>query len=153
MARRTLIVTLPPFEGGVPAKTRILAKELARRGHDVTVAYYAPLSSHAHLCAPAWTLRRPRAETGNCFDGRFRAVAVGGTVLASNVLVRAGVPHLTWCASDMRGDRLARRQAMAAPRRLFDRLVVGGVQAAMERAILAGAGRIVTVGAYMPTAC
>lgn len=177
MAPRTLIVTLPPFEGGVPAKTRILAGELARRGHRVTIAYYAPLSSHGYLCAPCWTLRKPRAEAGRCFDGEFAAmavgcrwpelefsyyrpsvlwdgliaahdrhVAVGGTVLASNVLVRAGTPHLTWCASDMLGDRLARREAMKWPRRLFDTMVIGRVQAEMERRILAGPGRIVTVG-------
>jgi glycosyltransferase involved in cell wall biosynthesis len=179
MAQRTLIITLPPFEGGVPAKTRLLAQELAARGHQITIAYYAPLSSHRHLSPPPWSRRRPRTEAGRCFDDecaaiavgcrwaelefpyyldspRWRAlidahdrhVAVGGTVLVSNPLRAAKVPHLVWCASDMLGDRLDRRRAMAWPRRLIDRAVIGPVQAAMERRILAGNGHIVTVGQH-----
>ncbi|MBR9973697.1 glycosyltransferase family 4 protein [Magnetospirillum sulfuroxidans] len=177
MAQRTLIITLPPFEGGVPAKTRLLAQELAARGHHITIAYYAPLSSHRHLSPSPWSLRHPGVEAGRCFDAEFdavavgcrwaelefpyylpsprwqalidahdRHVAVGGTVLVSNPLRTAKVPHLVWCASDMLGDRLDRRLAMTWPRRLIDHAVIGPVQAAMERRILAGTGRIVTVG-------
>lgn len=176
---RTLILTLPPFQGGVPAKTRILANELRDRGHDITVAWYAPLSSHGFLDAPLWRIAagaRPHSETGRCFDDTFRSVAVGcwlpeleftyylpssrwrqliashdrhvavgGTTLVSYPLLKAGVRHLVWCACDMLGDRLARRQAMPFARRLFDRAVVGSVQAAMEHRILAGPARIATV--------
>lgn len=179
MNLRTLVLTLPPFEGGVPAKTRILARELAQRGHQVTIAYYAPLSSHRHLSPAPWNPHSPSIDEGRCFDGEFpavavgcrwaelefpyycpsprwqalidshdRHVAVGGTVLVSNPLRVARVPHLVWCASDMLGDRMDRRAAMPWPRRVIDQLVVGPVQAAMERAILAGPGRVVTVGGH-----
>ncbi|MBC7952355.1 MAG: glycosyltransferase family 4 protein [Rhodospirillaceae bacterium] len=177
---RTLIVTLPPTEGGVPAKTRILAEELARRGHDVTVAFYAPVSSHPHLSPPSWKpCAKPGREVGRCFDDGFASVAVGcrwpelefsyyrpssswreliqshdrhmavgGTCLISYPLLMAAIPHLVWCASDMLGDRLARRQAMPLLRRVLDGMVIGPVQAAMEREILSGPGHMVTVGAY-----
>jgi len=182
MGRRVLVLTLPPFTGGVPAKTRILADELVRRGHGVTVAWYAPLSSHGHLSVTSWQLasgRRPRVEAGRCFDGshasvavgcwlpeleftytlpssRWRALidghdrhlAVGGTALASFPLLAAKVPHFVWCASDMLGDRFSRRRAMAWPRRLIDTALVGPVQAEMERRILTGPGRVVTVGGH-----
>lgn len=182
MARRVLISTLPPFEGGVPAKTRILAETLVRWGHRVTIAFYAPLSSHGHLDLRWWEMlsgRNPGVEKTTCFDGTFPAVAVGcrlpelefsyyrssplwtrliadhdrhmavgGTVLVSNPLVEAGIPHLTWCASDMLGDRFSRRAAMPWPRRLIDRMVVGPAQAAMELRILDGCGRIATVARH-----
>lgn len=77
-----------------------------------------------------------------------RHIAVGGTVLVSNPFVAAGVPHLTWCASTMIDDRIDRRRAMAWPRRLFDRGVVGPVQRAMERRILAGNGQFMAVSRY-----
>lgn len=77
MALRTLILTLPPFEGGVPAKTRTLAQELARRGHQVTIAFYAPVSSYRHLSPPPWGLYRPGVEPGRCFDEEFPAFAIG----------------------------------------------------------------------------
>ncbi len=179
MALRTLILTLPPFEGGVPAKTRILAQELAQRGHQVTIAFYAPVSSHRHLSPSPWGFYRPGVEAGRCFDDEFRAfavgcrggelefpyylsssrwraliashdrhIAVGGTVLISNPLRVAGVPHFVWCASDMLGDRLDRRAAMSWPRRLVDQTLIGPVQAALERRILGGNGRVVTVGRH-----
>lgn len=182
MAGRTLILTLPPFAGGVPAKTAILADELVRRGHEVTVAWYAPVSSHAALSVPSWALasgRRPGIEAGRCFGGRHasiavgcwlpeleftyylpssrwralieshdRHLAVGGTALASYPLLKAGVPHFVWCASDMIGDRFSRRRAMAWPRRMLDAGLIGPVQAAMERDILAGIGHVVTVGGH-----
>lgn len=179
---RVLIATLPPFEGGVPAKTRILAEELRRCGHQVTIAHYAPMSSHGHLSVPSWRLAtggRPQCEAGTCFGGTFpswavgcrlpeleftyyrpsehwaklaaehdRHIAVGGTVLISLPFTRLGLPHLVWCACDMLGDRLARRAAMPPLRRWFDRLVVGPVQARMEREILDGPAVISTVSDY-----
>lgn len=182
MGKRVLLLTLPPFSGGVPAKTRILADELVRRGHGVTVAWYAPLSSHRHLSPSLAALamgRRPGLEEGRCFDRTHRSVAVGcplpeleftyylssarwreltrahdrhiavgGTALISYPLLAEGIPHFVWCASDMLGDRFSRRRAMPWPRRLLDTRLVGPVQAAMERRILAGDGRIVTVGGY-----
>ena len=179
---KVLIATLPPFDGGVPAKTRILAEELRRRGHDVTLAFYAPLSSHGHLCVPSWRIptgARPAMEPASCFDGTFpgwavgcwlpelefpyyqlsdqwrrlaeshdRHFAVGGTVLISTPFTRLNLPHLVWYATDMLGDRLARRAAMAWPRRLLDRLIVGPVQAGMEREVLAGPATIAPVCDY-----
>ncbi|MBM3565870.1 MAG: glycosyltransferase family 4 protein [Alphaproteobacteria bacterium] len=78
-ALRTLVMTLPPFDGGVPAKTRWLCDELRARGHDVTVGYYATFGADSDVNAPLWTVaagRRPQSRAGTCFDG-FRSVAVG----------------------------------------------------------------------------
>ncbi len=77
--RRVLVVTLPPYSGGVPAKTRLLVDLLKRRGHDVTVAYYATLSDEPALGAPTWRIplgARPQAEARQCFGGT-PAIAVG----------------------------------------------------------------------------
>lgn len=185
MGKRVLLLTLPPFAGGVPAKTRILADELSRRGHGVTVAWYAPLSSHGHLSPPLSSFirgKRPQIEAGRCFDDTHlsvavgclfpeleftyylpsarwselirthdRHIAVGGTALVSYPLLAGGVPHFVWCASDMLGDRFSRRRSMSWFRRQLDVGLVGPIQAAMERRILAGTGRIVTVGGYAQT--
>ncbi|MEO5373687.1 MAG: glycosyltransferase [Alphaproteobacteria bacterium] len=179
--KRLLVVTLPPLEGGVPAKTRILVEFLIRRGWSVTVAHYATLSDYPDLVAPSWRIpsgARPRLRHGTCFDGvpsvavgcwlpeveatyyrpsrlwdeaiagHDRHIAVGGTVLASYPLLKAGIAHLIWCASPMIDDRIDRRAGMSAPRRLFDRLVVAPLQARMEREILAGPGLVMPVSAY-----
>lgn len=77
--RRVLVVTLPPYSGGVPAKTRLLVDLLRRRGREVTVAYYATLTDEPALGAPLWRIprgARPRAEARQCFNG-IPAVAVG----------------------------------------------------------------------------
>jgi glycosyltransferase involved in cell wall biosynthesis len=80
MTRRSLlIVTLPPFRGGVPAKASILARHLRRLGWDITIAYYATLSEHPDLVVPSWRLlsgARPQSREGTCWDG-FRCQAVG----------------------------------------------------------------------------
>lgn len=74
---RVLVVTLPPFAGGVPAKCRILVEHLRRLGHQVTVAYYATLSDHPELVAPSWKpWRRPGTLERTLWDG-VGAVAVG----------------------------------------------------------------------------
>lgn len=173
--RRVLVATLPPYSGGVPAKTRLLVDLLKSRGHDVTVAYYATLTDEPALGAPSWRIpfgASPRSAPRDCFDGipgvaigswlpeleftyywpssRWRSViaghdrhiATGGTTLASYPLLAANVPHFVWCASTMIEDRQDRRAAMPLQRRLFDRAVIGPVQAAMERRILNGPGRL-----------
>lgn len=74
-----LVVTLPPFEGGVPAKARILCEHLRARGHRVTVAWYATFRHHPELNVPAWRLVsgvRPGTVEETCFNG-FPSVAVG----------------------------------------------------------------------------
>ncbi|HER25743.1 MAG TPA: hypothetical protein ENI69_01400, partial [Rhodospirillales bacterium] len=77
-----LLVTIPPFAGGVPFKTRILARYLRDLGHRVTVAYYATISDHPDLVARAWQIpslvtgRRPGVAKGLCFDD-FPSVAIG----------------------------------------------------------------------------
>lgn len=76
---RTLIVTLPPFQGGVPAQTRLLAEYLRLRGQKVTVAYYATFAHHSDLCVPSWAFwqgRRPSVREHRCFDD-FPCIAVG----------------------------------------------------------------------------
>ena len=72
-------MTLPPFTGGVPAKTRWLCEHLSRRGHAVTLAYYATFGHDSDLNVPSWRIvtgARPEIRTGSCFDG-VRSVAVG----------------------------------------------------------------------------
>jgi glycosyltransferase involved in cell wall biosynthesis len=76
---RTLVMTLPPFAGGVPAKTRWLCDYLRHRGHAVTLAYYATFAHDSDLNAPAWRAvvgARPGQRTGFCFDG-LPAMAAG----------------------------------------------------------------------------
>lgn len=80
MARRSLLmVTLPPFQGGVPAKAALLARHLRGLGWDVHVAYYATLSDHPELVAPSWRLlsgTRPGRLDGTCWDD-FPCHAIG----------------------------------------------------------------------------
>ncbi|KIL97702.1 Glycosyltransferase [Paramagnetospirillum magnetotacticum MS-1] len=74
---RVLVITLPPFAGGVPAKCRILVDHLRSKGHEVTVAYYATLSDHPDLVAPSWKpWRRPSTLERTIWNG-VPAVAVG----------------------------------------------------------------------------
>ncbi len=53
-ARRSLILTLPPFQGGVRHMVRVMADRLRRAGDDVTIAYYATFSHAPELIAPSW---------------------------------------------------------------------------------------------------
>ncbi len=79
MRHRILVTTLPPYDGGVPAKTRLLCEQLRALGHHVTVAWYATRSEHAELCAAAWQVprgRKPQLRRMPCF-GDFEGVAVG----------------------------------------------------------------------------
>lgn len=81
--------------------------------------------------------------------GQFdRHIAVGGTVLASNVLVATGVPHFVWCASSMIDDRITRRSAMPLARRLIDKGLIGPIQSAMEKKILSGPAHFMAVSRY-----
>lgn len=76
--RSVLILTQPPFEGGVPAKTRILCRHLRARGHRVTVAWYATFAHDPDINVPLWRLgrERPGYREQRCF-GDFPGVAVG----------------------------------------------------------------------------
>lgn len=72
MARRSLIMTLPPFQGGVRHMVRVMADRLRRAGDDVTIAYYATFSHAPELAAPCWRAvlgRRPTTGPGRYFDG------------------------------------------------------------------------------------
>jgi glycosyltransferase involved in cell wall biosynthesis len=74
-----LVVTLPPFQGGVPAKAAILARHLRGLGWDVTIAYYATLSDHPDLVVPSWRLptgARPETRQGTCWSD-FPTHAIG----------------------------------------------------------------------------
>lgn len=181
MSTSVLIVTLPPFKGGVPTKARILAQFLRRRGHQVTIAYYATLSDHPELVVTSWQLlsgRSPSVMSGTCFEdfpsiaigcslpeleytyylptdrwretiGQYdRHIAVGGTVLVSNLLAGIKKPFLVWCASTMIDDRFHRRAAMPAARRLIDWAFIGPVQRRLEKRILGGNAKFMTVSNY-----
>lgn len=80
MARGSLLmVTLPPFQGGVPAKAALLARHLRALGWTVHVAYYATLSDHPDLVAPSWRLpagARPGMAEATCWDD-FPCHAIG----------------------------------------------------------------------------
>ncbi len=76
---RVLVVTLPPFDGGVPFKTRQLCTVLRGWGHDVTVASYPTFH---HFPQKNWSLLSPRIGSGPgveqaiCFDD-FPALFIG----------------------------------------------------------------------------
>ncbi|MFT5487688.1 MAG: glycosyltransferase involved in cell wall biosynthesis [Paracoccaceae bacterium] len=74
-----------------------------------------------------------------------RHIAVGGNALVSAPLAAAGLPHLVWCASDVRGDRVDRQNAMSFARRLFDRNVVSPLLRRLERRVLDGPGTFATI--------
>ncbi|ARJ66570.1 hypothetical protein WV31_13270 [Magnetospirillum sp. ME-1] len=77
--RSVLILTQPPYEGGVPAKTRILCRYLRDRGHRVSVAWYATFGHQADINVPLWRMPaglRPGVREMECF-GDFPGVAVG----------------------------------------------------------------------------
>ncbi|EME69338.1 glycosyltransferase [Paramagnetospirillum caucaseum] len=76
--RSVLILTQPPFEGGVPAKTRILCRHLRALGHEVRVAWYATFAHDPDLNVPSWRLGRgwPASRAQTCF-GDFPGIAVG----------------------------------------------------------------------------
>lgn len=181
MTASVLILTIPPLEGGVPVKARILAEYLRGRGHKVTIAHYATLTDYPDLAAPSWRMaagRRPSSRPGQCFGGfpsvavgcalpeleftyylpshrwaeiikaHDRHIAVGGTVLVSYPLTMMGIPHLVWCASTMKEDRVDRRRSMHAARKMFDSTVVGPVQRRMEKRILAGPGFFMAVSSH-----
>lgn len=82
---RILVLTLPPFDGGVPFKARQLCNVLREFGHEVTVATYATFHHHSHL---NWSLRTfgqndsPTCLETRCFDDApsvegFPAIFVG----------------------------------------------------------------------------
>lgn len=78
-APRSLIMTLPPFQGGVRRMVQVMADRLRRAGHNVTIAYYATFNHAPELVAPSWRAvlgRRPATGRGESFDG-VPATAVG----------------------------------------------------------------------------
>lgn len=175
--RDVLVVTLPPFEGGVPAKARILCETLTARGHRVTVAWYATFKYHPELNAPAWRpWTRPGMAREICFDG-LPSVAVGTRLpeleapytrpsarwrdliaahdrhiaVGGNPLVAHlldGVPHLLWCASDVMADRQDRQAAMPPLRRMVDATIIRPWLRAQQRRVLARTSRILGVSSY-----
>ncbi|OFX08848.1 MAG: hypothetical protein A2516_08855 [Alphaproteobacteria bacterium RIFOXYD12_FULL_60_8] len=176
--RRVLIVTIPPYEGGVPTKARILARHLQRLGHDVTVAHYAVLSREPELCAPCWSWRTPALRAGTVFDGvpsvavgcRFpelefpyyhcsalwrktiaaydRHIAVGGNILVSNLLHESGVKHMTWAGTPFFEDRQDRQATMPVLRKLVDRVVLSPLLARLEHRLLTAGAPILCVSRY-----
>ena len=75
--RRILLHTIPPYEGGVPAKASQLAAHLRSLGWDVAVAWYATLGHEPDLVAPSWRpWPGPGVRQQNCWDG-FPGWAVG----------------------------------------------------------------------------
>lgn len=174
---RVLLTTLPPdILGGVASMARLMAEHLQAQGHAVTVAHYVPRSTGGGLnCGPLGTPAMRRYSCWGGFDAvavgcrlpaleatyyapsprwreliasHDRHMAVGGNVLPAVPLLAAGVPHLIWAASDVMGDRADRQRAMPAPRRLYDRVVVAPRLRALERAVLAGPGRVMAISRY-----
>ena len=76
---RVLVLTLPPFAGGVPYKAKQLCTFLRGRGHDVTVAYYATFHDHPELNRSILKfngLGSPGIASDRCFDD-FSSKVVG----------------------------------------------------------------------------
>lgn len=171
------MITLPPeILGGVASKARLMAEHLRTLGHAVTIAHYAPRGSGTDV--NSGLLGTPGLRRYRCWDGfeavavgcrlpwleapyyqasplwrgliaaHDRHIAVGGNVLPAVPLLAAGVPHLIWAASDVMGDRIDRMRAMAPARRIYDATVVAPRLRAMERAVLAGPGRIMGVSRH-----
>lgn len=82
------------------------------------------------------------------FGAYDRHVAVGGAPLIAHPLVRAGVPHLLWCADDLDGDRKDRIAAMSVPRRAADHLLVAPQLARQQAAVLSGSTAVRGVSNY-----
>ena len=77
--RRSLILTLPPFQGGVRHMVRVMADRLRQAGDNVTIAYYATFGNSPELTAPSWRAvlgKRPTIGPGRLFYG-IPATAVG----------------------------------------------------------------------------
>jgi glycosyltransferase involved in cell wall biosynthesis len=159
MAKRTLILTLPPMTvGGVSAKARLLAQELTAAGHDVSMAYYrVPGSSHqtesvfGDFRCTEITSRAPWLEQSytasstqwrDAIAGHDRHIAVGGTVLIAHPLACMGVRHFVWCAADLAGDRGFRRDAMSAWRRCIDASFVAPALIRQQDAVLSANNKI-----------
>jgi glycosyltransferase involved in cell wall biosynthesis len=159
MAKRTLILTLPPMTiGGVSAKARLLACELTAAGHDVTMAYYRVPGSKLKTdkvfgdfrcieitCRTPWLEQNYTADTRQWRDAiemHDRHIAVGGTVLIANPLACAGVRHFVWCAADLAGDRGFRRDAMPAWRRCIDASFVAPALARQQDVVLRSDNKI-----------
>lgn len=174
---RVLLSTLPPtILGGVATIARMMAEHLRAQGHAVTVAHYAPLSVGADVnTGPFGTPSLRRYTEWDGFDcvavgcrmperevayyqpsplwrgliaEHDRHVAVGGNVLPAAPLAGAGVPHLIWAASDVTGDRIDRQRAMAPLRRLYDRWIVLPRLCALERRVLNGPGRVLSISRH-----
>lgn len=179
--QRVLVTTLPPFAGGVPAKTRILCRHLIQHGHSVTVAYYATFSTDPDLLAPSWRVPfgvRPDIRRKKCWEDQDcvavgswfpeleapyyipskrwagliaahdRHIAVGGNVLSAYPLVKAGIPHLIWCASGFWADREDRHKRMPLPMRLMDICIKRPWLEELESQVLKADGRKMCVSGY-----
>jgi glycosyltransferase involved in cell wall biosynthesis len=77
-----------------------------------------------------------------------RHVVIGGTVLLSNPLIAAGVPHLVWCATTLDDDRADRLEHWSAGRRLLERLVVAPVQRGIERKVLSSTATLASISHF-----
>lgn len=79
-SHKTLIITLPPeIVGGVAIKTRVMADQLRRHGHDVTIAHYSTIGSNTTLnvsLSSLMTGKRPETREHTAF-GDHRCIAVG----------------------------------------------------------------------------
>jgi glycosyltransferase involved in cell wall biosynthesis len=74
-----------------------------------------------------------------------RHIAIGGNALVSAPLAASGLGHLVWCASDVRGDRADRQNAMSPVRRLFDRNIISPLLRRLERRVVGGPGTFATI--------
>lgn len=77
-----------------------------------------------------------------------RHIAVGGTILVSNLLNGSKVPHFVWCASTVDDDRRDRRAAMPWPRRFIDNGFIRPRQNRMERHLLRSESEFLCVSDY-----
>jgi glycosyltransferase involved in cell wall biosynthesis len=79
MSQSILVITLPPLNGGVPDKAKLLARHLRKLGHRVTVSHYATYRDYPKLVVTLWQLfsgKKPNMKEGTCFDN-FPCFSVG----------------------------------------------------------------------------
>jgi glycosyltransferase involved in cell wall biosynthesis len=154
-----------------------MADFLRKSGHQVTIAFPATrshrpeLNSYSifqkpnartelafgdHTCVAVGT-RFPELEFTYCkpsvlwqklIDENDCHVVISGTPAMAMPLIKANIPHLIWCASDVSGDRSDRQKAYGFVRRWFDQNIVTPALLRLQNSVLNGTGQFVAISPF-----
>jgi glycosyltransferase involved in cell wall biosynthesis len=91
---------------------------------------------------------RPWQGWENLIRAHDRHLVIGGTVLLSNPLIAADVPHLVWCATTLDDDRLDRLADWGVGRRCLERLMVAPIQRRIERRVLNSSAKLASISQF-----